>query len=292
MRIFCRSLAVVFVASSLLASRGADAKDYALKLSRPDKVGLKYRLEAREKKKQSMSIYKGTTELKTEESQTTVALRAVVEVLKVDKQGEPLEKKLTIERFVNEKDEPLLKKGDAVTAKTVDGKTVFRMGDRELPGRAAEFLGDLVKTKTTTTADDDEVFGSKTRRKVGESWKINAATLAKDLKLKPADVSGSVTLDAVEKHDVGDCLRIGIDLKMNAAHRDAKLKMNGFTVKSADVRMKIGGLLPIDPARRSPGEWMRSTTKAEWVGDTPARKDFAIRLHIDVTMNATMTYLD
>jgi hypothetical protein len=291
-RVSYRSLVFVCVASSLPAGRDAVAKDYAVKLARPDKAGLKYRLDARVKKKQSMSIYKGAAELKTEESQTTVMLRAVVEVLKVDKKGEPLEKKLTIERFVNEKDEPLLKKGDAVIAKTVDGKTVFRMGGREPPGRAAEFLGDLVKTKTSTAADDDEVFGSKARRKVRESWKINAAALAKDLKMKPADVSGTAKLEAVEKHDGDDCLRIGIDLKMNAAGRDAKLKMNGFAVKSAEVRMKIGGLLPIDPARRSPSEWMRSTTKAEWVGDTPARKDFAIRLHIDVTMNAAFTYRD
>jgi hypothetical protein len=283
---------IAFVASSLLVARSCEAKDYAVKLARPDKVGLKYRLEARETKKQSMSINKGPAELKKEESQTMVTLRAVVEVRKVSAKGEPLEKKVTIEKFIDNKDEPLLKKGDVVTAKTVKGKTVFRLGERELSARAAEFLGDLVKTKTMTTADDDVVFGSKSRRKVGESWKINAAALAKDLKLKPANISGTVSLQAIEKHADEDCLRIGIDLKMDAVPRGGKLGMDGFKVKTADVRMKIGGLMPVDPSRRSPSEWMRAITKAEWIGDTPAPKDFAIRLHIDVTMNATMTYLE
>lgn len=284
--------AVAFAVSWLIAGRNCVAKDYAVKLSRPDKVGLKYRLEARETKKRSMSIHKGGTELNKEQSRTTVVLQAVVEVRKVGKKGEPLEKKVTIDKFVDDKDKPLLDNGDVVTVKTVDGKTVFHMGGRMLSGRAAEFLGDVVKTKTSTTADDDAVFGTKKRRKVGEKWKINSAALAKDLQLKPANLSGTVTLEAVEKHAGDDFLRIGIDLKMDAVPRGAKLKMNGFQVKSADVRMKLGGLVPVGPKRRSPGEWMRATTDAEWVGDTPARKDVSIRLHIDVTMNATMAYLE
>jgi hypothetical protein len=284
--------AVAFATLLAMANLACEAKDYVVKLSRPDKVGLKYRLEARETKKQSMAIHKGAAELKKEESRTTVILHAVVEVLKVTAKGEPLEKKVTIEKFVDAKDEPLLKKGDVVTAKTVAGKTVYRMEKRDLDGRAAEFLGDLVKTKTTSSADDDAVFGSKTPRKVGESWKIDAKPLAKDLKLKPENIGGTVTLEAVEKHAGQNCLRIAIDLKMDAVPPGAKLAMNGFKAKSADVRMKIGGLVPVDPKRHSPGEWMRAITKAEWVGDTPARKDVSIRLHIDVTMNATMRYLD
>ena len=57
------------------------------------------------------------------------------------------------------------------------------------------------------------------------------------------------------------------------------------------MRMKLGGLVPVDPKFRSPAEWLRVVTKVEYAGSKPATKGFRIRIHVDLTINETMAYL-
>ena len=69
-----------------------------------------------------------------------------------------------------------------VTAQTLEGKTIYRIDDEPLEKKARDILSDIIKTKTRNSMKDDDVFGSKKRRKVGETWSMNTKAAIKDFK--------------------------------------------------------------------------------------------------------------
>jgi len=275
----------------------AAAKDYEIRFSRPSKVGDTYRLSANSRKKETAIVSKDGNVLQKKSEDKQATLQAVVEILKVNKTGNALKKSVTIEKFVDGQSNALLEKGQTVTAQTIENKTVFRIDGKPLPEKARAALADIVKTKTSSV-NDDMVFGTKTRRQVGDSWKINTKAAAKDLKemqVKPKDLSGTVTFKAVEQHKGQECLRLSGVMTVKSLPQVGPLKKlldQGFEIRDPVMTMKFGGLFPTDLKRQRPADSFDMTVKARFVGVKGAVAGVEIQTNVHVTVKYEMTPLE
>ncbi|MFQ5732288.1 MAG: hypothetical protein ACE5KM_10075, partial [Planctomycetaceae bacterium] len=266
-----RLLVPIFVAS-LLPLDGASAKDYQIKFSRPDKAGKKYRIKTEITKKQSVTVSKDGNVIQKKVENVKATLQAVVLIDKVDKDGAPLKLTITIEKFGDDKGDTLLKTGTVVTAQSLEGKTIYRIGEEALDKKPRDILSDIIKTKTRNSLKDDDVFGSKQRRKVGESWSMNTAAAIKDfkaMKMEIEGVSGTVKLEGVETHGGHKCLRVSmkIDIKKVKTLPDTEaFEKQGLKLESGSLKMTTGGLLPVDVKLDSPKRTMSMTMNMKIVG--------------------------
>lgn len=288
-----RSLTAVAALSLLVAA--AAAKDYEIRFSRPDTVGKKYRLTAEFSKQNLMTVSKGGNVLQKKNDTVEATLQAVVTIDKVDKEGHALAKTVTIEKFVDDTETVLLKKGTVVTAQTLEGKTIYRIGDKPLEKKTRDILGDIIKTRTRKSLDDDEVFGSKKRRKVGESWPMNAKAAIKDLKatmkMEVEGVSGTVKLQGVETCQGQECLNIRVKMKIDKIKSlpdSEAFEKQGLKLQSADLQIKLGGLLPVDVKGDAPKRDMSMTMNMTIVGVKGAVT--GIEMKITTKMSAKETY--
>jgi len=274
----------------VLFTTSAFAEDYRIQFSRPMKAGDRYWLVATEKKNRSVEIIRDGNVVQRSDESTTVTLKAIVEILKVDRHGGPLRKTVTIERFVDDQGTKLLNEGDVVLAETMNGKTVYRLDEKDLPARAEEHLADLIKTKSGTKISDDALFGSKEKRRVGESWTVNSQLAAKQFGLKPNAVTGKVTFVGMEKFAGMQCLKTVTDLRLRKTPKAERLTKQGFRVKVGEVRMQFTDLLPINPDEFSPKTAMQATVKATFIGTAAAVKGLIadIRTEIQVEKRVTL----
>jgi hypothetical protein len=172
-----------------------------------------------------------------------------VKALEVDKNGKPSKVSLTVDKCILKQggtEKPLLAKGAVVIASLKDDETVYEIAGQPVDAETAEAL-DLVVVLGRNGASDDEVFGTKERKKVGDHWAMNAELAAKDLQdvmkgstVKKEDVAGTVTLDKVVKVGTTDCLQISVEMTVNNE------TMPDMEVSQMKIHVHFLGLFPID----------------------------------------------
>jgi hypothetical protein len=75
---------------------------------------------------------------------------------------------------------PILPAGTTVEVSIVGGKNVYQVGDKQVEDEAASALENLI-TLHTAPVSDEEMLGTDKQRKVGETWKVNADAIRKEL---------------------------------------------------------------------------------------------------------------
>lgn len=237
-------------ALGFLGTSIAPAQDYEIKLTRPAKVGAEYHIAAVGSKSMKSTSKVDGKVVEEQNKNFSVDFESDVKALEVDKNGQPSKVSLAVDKCILKQggeEKPLLAKGAVVTASVKDDEAVFEIAGRPADAETAEAL-DLVVMLGMNGASDDEIFGAKERKKVGDRWAINSELAAKELQdvmegstVKKEDVAGTVTLDKVVKVGTTDCLQISGEMTVNGA------TMQGMEVSQIEIHGNFSGLFPADP---------------------------------------------
>jgi len=258
--------ATVALSLSVGADVPAPDKAYPIKLERPVKVGTRYRVSAVGNEQSNQTIKANGQVVQQQKESRRVELIGVTEVLKVDEKGRELKKSITIEKFVVTKDgqagEPLCK-GAVVIAETQGENTAFSLKDGELDSEAQAALNLVLDTHTSSDLDDDEVMGSKTPRRVGETWPVNTKPIVKMLNkvvtVAPEDLAGKVKLVGVVHVNGVPCLNIASSVTCT---RFKIPGAPGLTLqKGSAISMSMDATYPVDTSIGGLGGKMKMAFK-------------------------------
>ena len=225
---------------------GGQVQDYAIRLERPTTVGSRYRLSATGREVLRTKITAGDKTLHDSEEGFTFEFAADATVLEVTPKGRATRKSFTVisakltEGGVSK---PILPAGAIVVALVQEGRLTFQSDGKTVEPQVAKALGSVI-TLPVSPADDDDIFGSRVRRKAGESWGVNldaVMTLLKSIggEARREDVTGSVMLEKVE----------GNHLFLRGSMRVGKVLMPlpvGFTAEAGELRVQFSGRFPTE----------------------------------------------
>jgi len=283
-------------ALGFLGTSVALAQDYEIKLTRPMKVGAEYHIAAVGHSSMKSTIKVNGKVVEEQSKNFSVDFESDDKALEVDKNGEPSKVSLTVDKCILKQggaEKPLLAKGAVVSASAKDDKKVFEIAGQPVDAETAEAL-DLVVGLGRNRASDDEIFGTKERKKVGDRWAMNAELAAKELQdvmkgstVKKEDVAGTVTLDKVVKVGTTDCLQISAEMTVN------NVTMPDMEVAQMKVQAHFSGLFPIDLSKdimeESGSLTMSITAKAKPDPDGP---EIVIESVAEQSLNVKITHPD
>ena len=243
-RSFTFSLLIVLVAASV------GAQDYAVKMQHPLKVGQRYKLTAvaSESSENTMSSEQRT--LKNQKEELSIEMESDVTVLAVDAKGRATKEAHTIVKLVEGAGkEPLLAAGTKVTASRPGQKTVFEIAGKPATDAVAKALNLAIEITSGSGPTDDELFGTKERKKVGDRWPLNEALALKDANekiaasgLKVDSVKGTTTLQKVTKDGSVDV----VHLLGNMTATLSPAPNGPFTSADSTMTATFSGAFPTD----------------------------------------------
>jgi hypothetical protein len=221
-------------------------QDYEIRLDRPTAAGTRYRLSTTGHEVLRTKVTTGDKTLKEDEEGFTLELVADVTDLELSAKGRPTRKSFTV---VSSKlteggsSKTLLPAGSAVLVFLQGGRAIYQIGGKEAEAGVAKALSSVISVPVSPTGDDD-LFGSRVRRKVGESWGVNvddAMALLKEIGVegRREDVTGSTTLEKVE----------GNRLFLRGSLRIANVLLPlpiGFKPERGELRAEFSGRFPVE----------------------------------------------
>jgi hypothetical protein len=243
-------------------------KAYEIKLARPVKVGMKYAITTDGALVRETTISRGGNTVKQPEDGFGVHLEGTVEVLALDNIGEEAKVSIAVDkctRITSAGEAELVAKGKVLIAEGKGKDTKFSLQDGgELPKEATDALELVISLDTNDTLTDDDLLGTKDKKKVGESWPVSSENVAKDservgVAVKPEDVEGSFKIDGLEKKGDEECLKLSGNLKVKKLVTKADEKEDGglpegFVVEGGSMEAKYAGLFPVDTSKGSLAE--------------------------------------
>jgi len=184
-----------------------------------------------------------------------VELTGEATVLEADAKGNvtrALIKVDTLVRVVGLRRDEMLDAGTIVTESRAGARQRFQIGDKDV----APLIKDLLEVVLAETTDlevpsDDELMGTRERKKVGDSWPVAREALARflsrdkdiNMDVKPGDVEGSGRFTALEKVDGLECQRIDVAFTFAGTPRLDPAAPPGA---AARVTVTMSSLLPVD----------------------------------------------
>lgn len=247
-----RTIGVMTAVCLLFAATGY-AEDYQVRLERPSKAGDVLQLVAKAGETETHRFFEDDKVVQEKTSALKVQLEAEVKILAVDKKGRMTRLALTIRKFSGSVDgkavEPLAA-GSVVIATSGAKKTAFQLKDGKFPEDVERLLGLIIALQKDSddSADDDDLFGTSARKKVGDKWPINKAAMIKFMKegevtIKEGDISGTVGITELRKVDGVPCLHI--EAQFSAANFTPPLP-EGAKLLSVKMTSRMIGDYPVD----------------------------------------------
>ena len=229
--------------------------DYEIRLTRPGKAGDRYRIEASGKQLRQVTLRSGGKTIPGSSESFEVELTGEATVLEADAKGNvtrALIKVDTLVRVVGLRRDEMLDAGTIVTESPASACQRFQIGDKDV----APLIKDLLEVVLAETTDlevpsDDELMGTRERKKVGDSWPVAREALARflsrdkdiNMDVKPGDVEGSGRFTALEKVDGLECQRIDVAFTFAGTPRLDPAAPPGA---AARVTVTMSSLLPVD----------------------------------------------
>jgi len=245
----------------MIAAWSVSAQDYAIKLNYPLKADQQYKYTASGTETTKNLVASDDQTISDEKSDSKADLASTVTVIAVDSFGRPTKESHTIETFSYTKDgnkKDLLSAGAKVVAFRQDSKMAFEVDGKEASSTVSKALERVIDI-SAGGPPDDEIFGTKERKKVGDSWSINEEAAKKSLekqveegKLKVEKISGKTTLQKVTR--VGDSDVVHLAATMNATVKPEI----GVPVSNLSATMTgtMTGAIPADQAKGTREESM------------------------------------
>jgi len=163
------------LAGALAFSALAFAQEYDIRLSRPAKVGEKYRFTAHGTHTEVMTVSVDGRVAQQKGNEFSVDLISLLTVIATNEGGIPISYSLAIEKFIittggNSKS---LVASEKVLLVSLDGnRYVFTLNEAPVDVSIYQALSAVIPTHTAGLTDDD-VFGTREKKKVGDQWPIN-----------------------------------------------------------------------------------------------------------------------
>jgi len=236
----------------VLACSTVFAQDYEIRLHRPQKAGDRYELTASGSMTEQMVLSGKQQVIRENRSSLSCELSGVVTVLETDAMMRDKTIRLVVSRCVLSGDgksyeNEVLAKGTEVIARLDKKRETFLIDDKPASPEVEKVLG-LFFFPHTSEVTDDDVFGTRERKKVGDSWPVNSSVAARDLedegmRVKAENVKGSTTLEKVVDVDGIKCLHLSGNMELTGM--DFPLPP-GFTVEFSDMSAVLSGDFPVD----------------------------------------------
>jgi len=245
----------VLLTAGLLNAAHAQA-DYEIRLHRPAKAGERYRLTAVGHDTKSSTATTPGRAPRVNREALGVELEGVVTILEAGPNG-ARKWEIRIERAFREQEgerAELLPAGTTVTEQRRGVSQTFEVNGRAALADVALALG-LVLSETSID-NDDELFGSRQRRKVGERWSVDPARVAelfsrdqggRRMAITARDVSGSARLARVAPCGPASCMTI--EASGTVSLPAASLSPQGMQVESSSIDFAFSGLFPVEASR-------------------------------------------
>jgi hypothetical protein len=222
-------------AETTVAAPKKQAK-YPIQLERDLKPGVAYRVRIEEDTTEHATFTLGGKVVKQDEKTSVLRFVGTRKVLGSGKRppSEYVVEELTIN--LGGKAEPILPEGTRIVATPVADQWQYRVDDKPVSEEVDKHLGTLFGRNVSSTSDDD-LFGSKVPRAVGESWPAELSKLSADEEIvfEPQDGSGAVRLVAVRTVDGVECLEVEGSLKIK------KLSTPGMPADAKVHRAALNG---------------------------------------------------
>ena len=253
------------VSSALFAQQ-----DYEIRLDRPLKPGDQFKISATGRKRQDIRISTANEPLHEKNDDFTIEYAARRKVFAVDEIGRAIKvsdtvQQLSLVRSGNRTE--FLKPGTKVLGYVEGMKKVFEIDGRRADEETESVL-ELVIDITAGGPGNDEVFGSRTRKKVGEAWKMNSVAAIAELgrrNIEGQAIEGDVTLESVTHEPIGDVLRVVCHFKGNAR----PISMPGITSSSGPFQGTWSTKVPVNPALTSTEDSMAINLQFQGKGGVP-----------------------
>lgn len=263
-------LLLVLVLNGWAADRPSE-RQYPIVLSRKATVGERYHVVAKGSDEQRMEMIVDGETLPANGEATEVEVRAEAEVLALTPSGFESKTSLVIESATVTqagKSVALLPPGTTVVAERVAGKTRYLVAG-VADARIDRLLSTAGVASFSDDADNDDViYGSKTPRKVGESWPINSAAAAASLAAQgvpatPENLTGTTTLVELVEAGGSPALRISGSTSVDGITPPAP---PGLSIQSSNFFAIYSGIFPVNPVERVRQEQMSIQLRVVAVG--------------------------
>ncbi len=268
MKTICSRLkfAVAVLALALAPCAAVFAQDYEIRLDRPDPVGTAFHFSAVGTQSSAQVVKQGDKVIQETNTKFTVEAELAVTVLAVSKKVHNTRVKLEVEkltRIEGDAKKELLPKGSVVTV-SWDGKDqAFEMAGGALAPDTEESLKllDLVSDDPEGPTDD-EVFGAKDRKKVGDHWEGNAELMAKQMAglgamMKKEDLKITTTLEKIVMLGKTECMQLSTVVTCDKFAPPLPL---GLTVDTGVVKAAVSAKVPTATSLSEPGEFSTNWT--------------------------------
>jgi hypothetical protein len=269
----------------------ASSEDYEVKLVRLAKVGERYGIVATGSQEQHMTMTLNGQGMPPRDKVMQVAFTAKAEVLAVSAGGREVKTSFTVETLTNTvgaQATDVLPAGTVVVAERTGAKTEFQVAGAPAKPEVADVLKVVISLESDQGANDDAIFGTKERKKAGDSWPMDAKAGAADLEAKenikvdPANISGTTTLIEV--------LPAGMRIAAKVTMKDVAVPLPpGMAVTSSVIAAEFSSVLPIDTSKRVARSSISMDCKVKCagkVGDKDMTMDLTMKNGKSVTFTA------
>jgi hypothetical protein len=257
----CRFAARGFVVCCLLCvlrplAAAPAAEDFSIKFSRPSKVGERTLLTGTYQADEDTVVTVAGRENR-QEKHAIYRFAVIHKVLAIGAKGNPSRVALAVQKLTREADgatTEVLKAGDVISVRLEGHEEVWELGGAALADELKEALDSIVEVTADDDPTDDDVFGTARRRRIGDSWPVDARLLADQLRRKglpvtAKDVTGTATLAGTKSVQGVPCL----DVRLNIELRDVKLPIPDLPaeVVMAPLTVRFTGVqvLPVNGVR-------------------------------------------
>ena len=225
---------------------------YAIRLARAQTVGSRFAVSVKGRQHKKERVTMAGRVVTDTDTTVDVEVDAYAEVLAVDGKQQGTRMSYTIDRAQRtEKAQTtaLLARGRVVVVEHKDGHAVFTIDGERPPRNIEEALGIVISAHEPNSATDDEIFGTKDRKRVGDEWGINTEAAAKDftsrgVKIEPQNITGATKLVAAKTHE--GVKVVELTGKLRIANMSLPLPA-GAQVERSQVEALFWGLFPQDP---------------------------------------------
>ncbi|MBM3875849.1 MAG: hypothetical protein FJ386_03905 [Verrucomicrobia bacterium] len=224
----------------------AAAQDFEIRLHRPLKAGDRFAITKTVHEETETALSAGGKAVTNRREKLLIEFKSEATVEEVDAKGKPqrfTHKVSNLALTVGAERKQLLGGGAVVKAFLEDGKPVFEAAGERATGELARALS-AAASVGKSGASDDEFFGTKERKKVGDSWNVNAAAMIKDMQakgnLRAENLAGKVTLEKVTTDGGKRILHLGSEVKGSFFPPLPP----GLTIKESTMRIKLGAKVP------------------------------------------------
>jgi hypothetical protein len=272
-----------------------DAKSYKVTMERMSKVGDKVKIDAVAAYRNQMAVKVGDEDPKTLDESVGIRVEATAEV-KEAKDGRRTKVAYTIKECslqVGDKTKKLLSDGDVVEARWEKDTTKYAVEGKDIPDELTEVFDLVFELPDPQSALDDEIFRTSEKKKVGDTWSIDAAAAKKELgrigiNTKEEELWGETTLVEGPKADDKQNLKVKTSFKarnMSGPGRkaDDKMKLDAGTL-SIETTM----LLPIDDKQPPAKEEVKISSTGEMSGKNDEGKPMKLSRVSERVIERTM----